>query len=122
MLSVLTSSATLVSPQINQLYQQTLSNLLQLVLLLASSGIGWAAKMWISHQHNVVTKFVADQAVKYVEQTLGSKSNEEKYAAAAEVMSQRFPKLSQDEVKHLIESSVFDLQSQLQAAVTPPTK
>lgn len=115
MYDVISSTATLLNPQFNNAFNTLLHDALQLVLLglstLAAAGIA----KWKASLNSKWKQAIAERAVKFVEQKFVD--NAEKQKQAAEVISSHFPRMSVEEIQHLMEEAVFNMKTQQAAPV-----
>jgi hypothetical protein len=120
MFNVFTSTATIVNPQITQQIGNVLSDVLQLVLSLLVAGIGWAVKLWISNMNSAWKQALAKRLVSYAEQKI--ETNDAKIGYVAQQMHEKFPRMSEEEIHHLIEEAVVGLKAQLANPAGDPPK
>jgi hypothetical protein len=109
MLEILTSTATIINPQVNQTVHDTLLSLLQFALLGLSAAVSYGVKLWINSMQSSWKKAIAERLVKYAEQKIAP--NDEKLAYVAQKMHDHFPRLSEEEIHHLLEEAVANLGS-----------
>lgn len=114
-ISVISSSATIVSPAVNTAFNQVLNDLLQLACLLVVSGIGWLVKLGINNLNSSWKKAIAMRFVSYAEQKISG--DNEKLAWVSKEMTDHFPRLKQDEIQHHIEEAVVELKAKLQPTI-----
>jgi hypothetical protein len=110
-MNVLLSTATIVNPQITQQIGNVLNDILQLALLCLISGIGWLVKLGISHMGSAWKQAMAKRLVAYASQQIDSNTDKINYVAMQ--MHEKFPRISQEEIHHLIEEAVVGLKGQL---------
>ena len=110
-MNILASTATIVSPQITQQIGTVLNDVVQLALLLLVSGIGWLVKLGINHMGSTWKQSVAKRLVAYASQKIDA--NDAKVGYVAAQMHEKFPRMSQDEIHHLLEEAVVGLKAQL---------
>jgi len=120
MIDVITSTATIVNPQINGAINAILHDLLQLIL----AGLGTLALAALQNyrksQQSFWKKAIAERAVKFVQQRY--LENQEKQNQAAKLISEHFPRLSEEEVHHLLEEAVVNMKMQMASPPpAPPT-
>lgn len=107
MSNIITSTTTILNPQFNQVVHDTLLNLLQLAALGLSAGVAYGTKLWINSMNSGWKQTLATRLVKFAEQRLiGSP---EKLAYVSQKLAEHFPRLSQEEINHLIEEAVNNL-------------
>lgn len=111
--SIITSTTTILNPAVNSAISNVLSDLLQLALLLLTTGVGWGVKVWLNSMKSSWKQALAFRLVAYAEQKLTG--NPEKLKYVAEQLSKKFPRISADEINHLIEEAVVNLKGQLAA-------
>jgi len=92
-----------------------LAQLLQLVFLLLATGTSYGVKLWINHMQSGWKKTVVERFVKYAEDKFIAEAGSAKYEWVSKAVSNHFPRLSQDEVAHLISEAVINLKAQLDA-------
>lgn len=116
MFDVITSTATIVSPQVNTAINHILGSLLELIL----AGLGTIAiaalQSFRKSQQSWWKKAIAERAVKFVQQRYFE--NDEKQKEASKLISQHFPRISEQEVAHLMEEAVVNMKMQI--ANPPP--
>jgi hypothetical protein len=115
MLDVLASSGTVVNSQVTAAIHNTLLDVLGLLLNVLVAGGIWAMKTWLASMKSDWKRALAERLVKYAEQKIGD--NEEKRQWVASQISAKFPRISQDEVNHLLEEAVVNLRAQTSAPV-----
>ncbi len=106
----LISTAAILSPSFNQALNNTLTDVLELVLIGVATLLGLALKAWISNMKNGIVRAVASTLVAYAEQKIVS--NDDRQAYVAGQLSAKFPRLSREEIKHIIEEAVIQLKIQ----------
>lgn len=114
MFDFLTSSGSVMNAQVTQGLHDVMMGLLTVLLGLAT----WGLKLlltYIEAQVKMKThglyQIVASRVVKYVEQRMIKAASPEKQVAAVAALSGYFPRLSSEEINHLIEEAVNDLKS-----------
>lgn len=124
MFDLIGSTATIVNSQFTGAFHNTVLSLMQLGLLALVAGANWALKMWLESMHSGWKRAIAERAVKYAEQKFLDNTEKQKQAAA--LISSHFPRISQDEVQHLLEEAVVNLKAQMEqpapaVAIAAPT-
>lgn len=112
-MNVFSSTQAILSPEFTQQLHTSLVDLLNLALLALTSFAAMGIKLWMNSMNSGWKKVVAERAVKYVEQKLTDGSSQDKFNQAAKILSDHFPRISQEEVAHLIEASVLDLTKKI---------
>jgi hypothetical protein len=107
MLDIISSTSTIISPQVTQSIHNTLTDLLQLVLLGVTTLAGLAIRTWLASMNSGWKKSVAIRLVKFAEQRLAS--NKEKLDYVALKLHEHFPRLSEEEIHQLLEEAVNNL-------------
>ncbi len=91
----------------------------QAVLLAAAPlttlGVGWVARLVLTHMRDRRAAAYAARLVAWAEQVIPAKSA--RYGEVAALLARRFPMLSGEQLEVLIESEVLDLKTALRAAV-----
>lgn len=116
-LDILTSTATVVNPQLTATIHNTLVDLLQLTLLGLSAAASYGVKIWINSMNSSWKKAIALRLVKFAEQRL--LGNKEKLDYVAKKLHEHFPRLGEEEISQLIEEAVADLPSSNVEPVIP---
>lgn len=109
MLSLLTSTGTVVTPQLTDAIHNTLSDLLQLILLAVSTGAGLLIKNYLNSMGTGLKQTIATRLVKFAEQRLVG--NDQKLNYVTQELSKAFPRLNPDEIHHLVEEAVYNLET-----------
>ncbi len=109
MLNVLTSTATIVNPAVTEGVHNILTDVLQFGLLALTTAATWAVKLGINHLGSSWKQAVAYRLVAFAENRIPT--SPEKLAYASKKLSSHFPRLSADEIQHLIEEAVYNLKS-----------
>lgn len=109
MLSLFTSSGTVVTPQLTDAIHNTLSDLLQLILLAVSTGAGLLIKRYLNSMGTGLKRTIATRLVKFAEQRLVG--NDQKLNYVTQELSKALPRLSTEEIHHLAEEAVYNLQA-----------
>lgn len=109
MLDVIASTSTIVNPQLTSGVHDVLYSLLQLAAIGLTTGATWAIKLWINSMNSGWKQTIAARLVKYAQQRIPS--NGEKLRYVSEKLHDHFPRLSVEEISHLLEESVSDLKT-----------
>lgn len=123
-MNILSGTGVIFTPEITQAVHNVLYDLLQLALLAIAAGVSYAVKLCINHLGDGWKARLASRAVKYAEQKFVT--NPERLQEAVSVLKTYLPRLSEDEINHLIEEAVANLQKpntiniQADATVTNP--
>jgi len=121
--SVITSTTTIVNPQLTAAVHDFLYSALQLVSIGAATLVSYGAKIWINSMNSKWKQAIASRVVKYAEQRIIG--NPAKLEYAKTYLKEHFPRLADDEVEHLVEEAVNNLSlaesSTLPTSSTPPT-
>lgn len=119
MFEILQSTQVIISPEVNQAIHDVLYNGLQLLVLLITTAIGYAVKLAISQlkykwQQDMALKLVRFAEQKYVDNT-------EKLNYVKSQIKTTFPRLTDEDVEHLVEASVAQLPktNEIKASNTP---
>ncbi len=122
---ILASTSTIVNPQLTQSIHDLVSSLAQLAVLAVSTGIGWLIKLAISRLKYDWEKKLATRVVAYAEMKI--EGGPEKRAFVAQKLHEKFPRLSAEEIDHMLEEAVLTIKSvesptkvEVAAAPTPP--
>lgn len=118
MLDVITSTATIVNPQVTSALHGVFATAFETGLLLLVSGGVWLAKLGINSIKNRLIRAFASRAVAFAAQRLPDLSNDEKRAEVARRIHAKFSRLSQDEIDHYLEEAYVNLKSGLAVAPT----
>lgn len=116
MLDVVTSTATIVSPQVNQAVNGLFGAAFETLGLLLVSGLVYGVKLGLSQIKNGLIRGVARRAVAFAGQRLSNLSDDEKRKAVADKIHEKFPRLSEDDVQHFLEEAYVELKTGLDAA------
>lgn len=111
MLEILQSTATIVSPAFNQSFNTALSDLIQLAVLGLIGVSSVALKAWIGQMKYDWQKSIALKLVAYAEQKL--LTNDDKLTYVKSKLKEALPRLSDQDIDHLVESSVLQLKATL---------
>lgn len=117
-MDILASTATVLSPEVTSAVHDALSSLLQLVLLLVSTGVAYLVRLLIGQLKSGWKQKLAVRMVRYAEQRCVG--NTAKLAYAKSKLKQFFPRLSEEEIDHHIEEAVVLLKSELRSSTPPP--
>lgn len=117
MLSVFTSTGTVLNPQVTDALQKTLTDLLQLVLLAVSTGVGLLVKNYLNSSTSGLKKVIATRLVKFAEQRLVG--NDQKLTYVTQELKKAFPRIDKDEIHHLVEEAVVNMNSQIYGTSQP---
>ena len=117
MFNVLTSTSTIVTPALSQSLNSLLLNALQAALLGLSALIAYAIKLWIGSLKYNWEKSLASRFVKVAEQQLTT--NPEKLTFAKVQLKKFLPSLSDEELGHLVDEAVVDMNNSLKTVSTP---
>lgn len=109
MFNIITSTATIVSPQITTALNSFISVGFESLLLLATAGLTYGIKMGLGLIHNSLVRAFAQRAVSYAENRMIG--NDEKRKVVAAKIHEKFPRLSEDEINHFLEEAVVNLQA-----------
>ncbi len=82
---------------------------------LTTLGVGWVARLVLTHLRDRRAAGYAARLVAWAEQVIPAKSA--RYGEVAALLARRFPMLSGEQLEVLIESEVLDLKTALRAAV-----
>jgi len=82
---------------------------------LTTLGVGWVARLVLTHLRDRRAAGYAARLVAWAEQVIPTKSA--RYGEVAALLARRFPMLSGEQLEVLIESEVLDLKTALRAAV-----
>lgn len=115
MFDTIASTGTLVNPAINSAFNQLLSDVLQLALLGLTTLAAIGIKKWKDSLNSGWKKALAERGVKYAEQRF--LDNTAKRAEVAKLLSSKFPRISAEEIDHLLEEAVWNMKSELTASV-----
>lgn len=107
MFEILGSSDTIINPQITAAVHDFLFNAIQLAILTILPAIGYGVKLWISSMKTGWKKAFAERMVKVAQQTITGDGA--KFTFVSDKISEHFPRLSQDEIQHLIEEAVHNI-------------
>lgn len=116
MLNVITSSTTIINPEVTQAVGSLLSLAFQTLLLLLVAGVTWGVKLGLASIKNGIVRAFARRAVAYAAQRLSQVSDEEKRKSVAAKIHAKFPRLSEVEVEHYLEEAYVSLKAGLDAA------
>ena len=116
MLEILTSTATIVDPQITKTFHDLLLTILQAAALGLSLAVSYGVKLWINSMNSGWKKAIAERLVKFAEQKF--LTNEDKLNYVSEKMSEHFPRLKEEEIHHLLEEAVSNLQPSTNISVS----
>lgn len=109
MFDIIRSTATILSPEVTTAVHDLLLNVLQLVSLLVVSSIGLLVKKYINSLNSAWKQKLAYRFVAFAEQRLTA--NDEKLNYAKGKLKEFFPRLSNEEIEHLVEESVSSLRA-----------
>lgn len=112
MLDVITSTATIVNPEITGAVNSLLQTGIQAALLALVGAVTWGVKLGINTMKSGWKRTVAERLVKFAAQRFTP--NEEKRAYVAAKLHERFPRITQEEIEHLLEEAVVNLKNGLQ--------
>lgn len=109
MFDLIASSGTILTPQLTATVHDAIVSVFSLALtgLVTAAGVG--IKLWINSMQSGWKRALAERLVKYAEQKY--LNNDEKLQYVSQKMSEHFPRLSQEEIHHLLEAAVHDLPS-----------
>jgi hypothetical protein len=108
MFNVLASSSTIVNPAVTEGVHNILADVLQFGLLALTTAATWAVKLGINHLNSGWKQAVAYRLVAFAENRIPT--DPEKLAYVSKSLSAHFPRLSADEIQHLIEEAVYNLK------------
>ena len=111
MFNVITSTQTIVNPQITTAVNNLFTVGFEAVTLLMVAGLTYGIKLGLSLIHNSIIRSFAERAVAFAENRIVG--DEPKRQAVAEKISKAFPRLSQAEVDHFLEEAVTNLKAGL---------
>lgn len=112
MFEVIASSQQVVNAQVTSSLHEAISSLLDLVVIAVSGGAAWLIKLGISKLRFEWQKGIANRVVSYAEMKLVGSQEKREYAAKR--IHEKFPRLSEDEINHLLEEAVLNLQKGLE--------
>jgi len=113
MLDVITSSATIVNPQVNSAVNSFFGLAFETTSLLLVAGLTWGVKLGLSTIKNGIIRAFASRAVAFAAQRLSSISDDEKRQVVAAKIHAKFPRLGEDEVNHYLEEAYVNLRAGL---------
>lgn len=115
MFDVISSTNTVLNPQFNDAINRLLANLLELALLALSTLAAIGIKKWKDSLNSAWKRALAERAVKYAQQRFTD--NAEKRHEAAQLLAEKFPRISEAEIEHLLEEAVFNMKQEMTASV-----
>lgn len=104
------STTTILSPQFNQAVNSLLSDIFLLVATGVATLAGMGIRYWISKLKIGIVKTIAEKLVAFAEQKFGIDNEAKRQYVAAE-LSKRFPRISADEIEHILEAAVVALKN-----------
>lgn len=116
MIEVITSTATIVNPELNGAINQLLVTGLHAALLALVGGLTWGVKLGLNSMKSSWKRTIAERLVKFAFQRI--EPNEEKRAYVAGKLHEKFPRISKEEVEHLLEEAVVNLKQGISAQPT----
>ncbi len=118
MFDVITTTSSIVNPQVTSAVNSVFGSLFEMLALLLAAGASYGLKLGISTIKNGLVRSFASRAVAFAGQRLTTLSDEDKRKAVAEKIHAKFPRLSTEEVDHYLEEAYVMLKAGLEP--TPP--
>jgi hypothetical protein len=115
MLEVITSTATIINPQITGAVNDMLTVGLKAALIGVTALLSWGIKVGVSSIKSSWKRAIAQRLVAYASKKLTD--NESKRQYVAHQLHVQFPRISEEEANHLLEEAVVNLQTSLAAPV-----
>lgn len=113
MFNVITSTASILSPEVTNGINGLFALGFQTLLLVLVAGLTWALKLGLGTIKNGIVRAFARRAVAYAQQRL--MGNEEKRKYVAEQIHKKFPRISQNDAEQFLEEAVVSLKSGLES-------
>lgn len=113
MLDVIASTATIMNPEVNGAVNQLLTTGIQAALLALVAGATWAVKLGVNSMKSGWKRTVAQRLVKFAAQRITP--NQDKRAYVAAKLHKQFPRISEEEIEHLLEEAVVNFKKGLEA-------
>lgn len=110
---IITSTATILNPQVSGAVHDLLLTALQAVTLLAVSGLTYGIKLGINSMNSGWKQKVAGRLVAFAAQRIAP--NDEKRAYVAAKLHEQFPRIEEEEIDHLLEQAVVNMKAGLGA-------
>lgn len=108
MLEVAQSTSTVVDTQVATAVSQLMSLGLQAVLLALTTAITWGVKLGLNSMKSAWKRTIAARLVRFAQQRITPNEEKRKYVAVK--LHERFPKISEEEIEHLLEEAVVNLK------------
>lgn len=109
MFNIITTTQTIVNPQITESVNNLLSVGFESLVLLATAGLTYGIKMGLGLIKNSLVRSFAQRAVSFAENRMVGDA--EKRAVVAARIHEKFPRLSEEEVAHFLEEAVINLKA-----------
>lgn len=113
MLDVITSTATIINPEVTGAVNQFLVTGIQAALLALVGGLTWGVKLGLNSMKSGWKRTVAQRLVKFAAQRIVP--NEDKRAYVATKLHKQFPRISEEEIEHLLEEAVVNFKNGLES-------
>lgn len=108
-MDVITSTATIVNPEVTGIVNELFLTAFKAGLLFLVSGATWGIKTWLSSMKSGWKRAISARLVAFAQQRMTT--SEEKRQYVAQKIHDKFPRLKQEEVEHLLEEAVANLKA-----------
>lgn len=113
MFDLVTSTATLVNPEVNAAVGGLFTTAFHGLLLVFVAGLTYGVKLGLGSIKNSIVRAFAQRAVAFAENRLTGDEEKRKYVAAQ--IHAKFPRISEDDANHYLEEAVTKLHTDLTA-------
>jgi len=113
MFDVLTSTAGVMTPEVNGALNNLLLTGIHAGMLALVAGLTWGVKLGINSMKSGWKRTIAERLVKFAYQRIAPNEEKRKYVAVK--LHEKFPRISEEEIEHLLEEAVVNLKTNLES-------
>lgn len=118
MFDTIASSGTILNPAVTSGIHDAILTILQTLIIAVSGGVAWLVKLAISRLKFDWQKAIAARVVAFAEMKLIGSAEKRQYVAAK--LHEKFPRLTEEEISHLLEEAVLNLTEKSTTVVVTP--